>query len=769
MSYYESNKMAKEAWEQEGKNISAQKKADEENAQRKKELMKIKEEHDKAQAVRDEALEARKQETAAQEMKLEEQKEVTAEKERDLAKQQEATLKQEEAAKKAQQEVERIKSEEREKIMALKDKEEGDLVADIAKYEKLLDTDEKALKEAKTKEAEAIGRFETQQKKIDSTENEMKTKRKQFNDDIEVMKKASEDDFKNVAEAIKRTGQTEGNVGRFLRLTAGLLGATEMTTKDTNAMASQIKTFGALIERECCDKLTITQYSQKEEGLQPFVQLFADQGIHNLRSLKCRSDEEFDELLLQLGTAMKKDQEKTKGDIENQENVPAVSDDAKEEEVVSADAVLEQFGLKKRFWDKMVEEGWDDAQDWPDVTGDDLKAIGIKGGNLKKWGRMIEKLGDYNISAGAGDSSSLLTAKQKGLLREICRKPEMWEKDEAEQEEAASSGLKSTSPALVEFFGRIHNGVKQSALLLECARNPTVEQLKAIEMGAADPTSDDKKVEENAVAIRIDGGSAKQSQLMRQSYALRQAALSEVSVAEQMQDAFAQSQQALTVAEGVEDSCKQIIKSQGTIREAVLLAAQILDLKPANMENEERKKLWAAVDRGVIRFASTIKMAKATDEFFGFFLRFQSSFQYYQKNADKSLVVSLRFLNKEVNEFTDYQEQLMATVKALDAEAMQCIKECVEQQIGADNFEAARKARDEWNKKMSKKQREHDEEMLKINGDLQNMRDVLVGLISTKAGSVAEVDGLSQKIERNRVFVVKCQEALTKLKGTVIQ
>merc|ERR1712130_838538 len=125
------------------------------------------------------------------------------------------------------------------------------------------------------------------------------------------------------------------------------------------------------------------------------------------------------------------------------------------------------------------------------------------------------------------------------------------------------------------------------------------------------------------------------------------------------------SKRALNMATGVEDCCMQIIKSQGTIRESVLLGQEILQMRPAHM-SDEAKKLWDAVDKGIIRiFNNAVDMTKGSAKFFGFFSRFQQSFQYYQSNKDKSLMISLQHLHKDVKAFTVFQEDFSKTDKTI--------------------------------------------------------------------------------------------------------
>merc|ERR1719245_2170890 len=113
-------------------------------------------------------------------------------------------------------------------------------------------------------------------------------------------------------------------------------------------------------------------------------------------------------------------------------------------------------------------------------------------------------------------------------------------------------------------------------------------------------------------------------------------------------------------------------------------------MRPAK-KSAESEKLWKAVDDGIVRIIKTaINMVRISSQYFGFFLRFKQSFQFYQSNEDKSLMISLQHLHKDVREFTDFQQNFSRTVKELSDEAMNCIRQCVTTQVGADNFEKFR-------------------------------------------------------------------------------
>jgi hypothetical protein len=46
--------------------------------------------------------------------------------------------------------------------------------------------------------------------------------------------------------------------------------------------------------------------------------------------------------------------------------------------------ILKELKLEK-FIEVFAENGYDDETDWPSLTKEDLREIGLKGGHIKKW------------------------------------------------------------------------------------------------------------------------------------------------------------------------------------------------------------------------------------------------------------------------------------------------------------------------------------------------------------------------------------------------
>merc|ERR1712228_695574 len=94
-----------------------------------------------------------------------------------------------------------------------------------------------------------------------------------------------------------------------------------------------------------------------------------------------------------------------------------VDDDEKENEtkaVKSFDVLLKEWGLEK-YIDKMQDEGWDDPEDWQEITDDELqKHIGFSRGHIKKWHR---KFNEWN-EIGANKKEAEELERQRKMQEE---------------------------------------------------------------------------------------------------------------------------------------------------------------------------------------------------------------------------------------------------------------------------------------------------------------------------------------------------------------
>jgi len=258
-----------------------------------------------------------------------------------------------------------------------------------------------------------------------------------------------------------------------------------------------------------------------------------------------------------------------------------------------------------------------------------------------------------------------------------------------------------------------------------------------------------------------------------QSRQLTAAAIVSIDVTKSMMEEFSQNvltERALAVATGVEDSSMQVVKSQGAIRQSLLMAQEILKLRPAVI-SDEGKKLWDAVDDGIVRIMkNALTMVAVSSEYFGYFLKFQQGFKYYQSNTDKPLMIGLEFLHQHIEQFNAFKDKFAKTVQELSDEAMDCIRKCVSSTIGADNFERFRNSRQESLDIYLGKKREYDAEAKRLDDELEKLKNAQVENSGTRVKLEAVVQNLENVIKNNDKQKEKClqiknelEQKLTKL------
>eukprot|EP01084_Bolivina_argentea_P084289 152470_1 len=217
------------------------------------------------------------------------------------------------------------------------------------------------------------------------------------------------------------------------------------------------------------------------------------------------------------------------------------------------------------------------------------------------------------------------------------------------------------------------------------------------------------------------------------------------------------------MALGVEDCCKQLIKNQGEIRQAVFLAQEILGYKPANMSKQKTIKLWTAVDAGIIRiFDSALKMVRVAAEYFGFFLRFQNSFKFfiscYSNGRDVSLFTSLERLKKDVRDFNKFKNEFSKSVIELNATAMECIGNCVKESIGYLNWEATQSSLKDSETEYLKVRKMSDIKSLKLDDELEKHRNDKIEEIAKEAQSTEQISIFNAKLESDGQYKIQCEK-----------
>eukprot|EP00488_Nonionellina_sp_1-RS-2012_P001850 TRINITY_DN3197_c0_g1_i1.p1 TRINITY_DN3197_c0_g1~~TRINITY_DN3197_c0_g1_i1.p1 ORF type:complete len:271 (-),score=93.91 TRINITY_DN3197_c0_g1_i1:336-1148(-) len=240
-------------------------------------------------------------------------------------------------------------------------------------------------------------------------------------------------------------------------------------------------------------------------------------------------------------------------------------------------------------------------------------------------------------------------------------------------------------------------------------------------------------MEEKEVAVMNTGKN--QNKIKNECSSLIVASVVSIRVTNSMIVEFTKTQltdRAYTLALGVEDACERTIRSQGEIRQSVFLAQEILKYKPPPnlLRNETTASLWNAIDKGIIQiFSSALEMVKVSSQYFGFFLRFKNSFQYFQtcyrNNADVSMLVSLERLKRDLREFKAFKDTFSKSIVSLNKTAMDCIQECVETHIGAEQWKKSRESLNTTEaqyiqvmKKLAYKRKELENELNKIKQHL---------------------------------------------------
>jgi len=681
-------------------------------------------------------------------------------------------------AEKAQQAYEKEMKE-----MAQKDRKER-LEYFNAKKDSVVDKLDRVNEELKTimgQNEAAIKQSEVISKQIAEDEELQKQAMADCDKELDIVRQKMQKGEDEIAAAIAKTGQTESNVGKFLVLAAQMSKATMATTAKSNKLEAQLTTFGELVTRETRSKLAISTYFEEHECLKPFVPALKAGGFGNMDSLKCATDEEFQEIVNILDAAAVDLQnridaaEQSNDDQKTEQKAIAAPEPEPEPETEDPEAMLKKYKLGK-FWETLEDEGWDDPESWPDLTDDDLLEMGFKKGNINKFRKMLKK-----ESPDDDAPASNLTALQMRLMKRICRNPESWQELEQAREAAARDSLSVLSDLLGDFFLRIDGGMKEAEQYLEiggAGAQLSAPQMKAIEAANAQPS--DEKVdfderEQNArsewqlgsevevyskvkqcwrpgiidkidaaedaeekdgeewMTVVYDAGDGegrqkrvgrlsqwvrppligsdvdakvredvkpteKDLQIATQSEALTNASIVAINVTDSMKDKFEANPtalRALTVATGVQDCCMGIIKGQSALRRSLLMVEEIRSMKPADL-TEKAAELWGCMDKGSISIMKTaLKMTQVTAKFFGFFMKFRQSFQFYLANSERPMVIACEYLIQDCQAFSKFNKEFTTFVAELNEKAVNVITECVEKGIGIENFETAQREREQ--------------------------------------------------------------------------
>eukprot|EP01084_Bolivina_argentea_P163808 284912_1 len=186
------------------------------------------------------------------------------------------------------------------------------------------------------------------------------------------------------------------------------------TDAEANKLDAALSTFSTLINNECQDKLTIKYYF-KEKNLQKYTPILLKNKFRVLENLNCENDEEFEkDILPLLEEGVKKEEEEADGGDNKKEE-----EEEEKEGIELAKQLISDWGLSKYFKVLCEDEGWEDPEDWDDLTVDELMSDPLKfrKPHAKKFVRKYKEWKNKGSIIGVGELR---------LLKEICQKPDSW-------------------------------------------------------------------------------------------------------------------------------------------------------------------------------------------------------------------------------------------------------------------------------------------------------------------------------------------------------
>eukprot|EP00486_Rosalina_sp_Unknown_P014424 CAMPEP_0201595708 /NCGR_PEP_ID=MMETSP0190_2-20130828/192622_1 /ASSEMBLY_ACC=CAM_ASM_000263 /TAXON_ID=37353 /ORGANISM="Rosalina sp." /LENGTH=1125 /DNA_ID=CAMNT_0048055787 /DNA_START=62 /DNA_END=3437 /DNA_ORIENTATION=+ len=233
----------------------------------------------------------------------------------------------------------------------------------------------------------------------------------------------------------------------------------------------------------------------------------------------------------------------------------------------------------------------------------------------------------------------------------------------------------------------------------------------------------------------------------------------DINVTELMMSEFKVSEttlRVLPIARGVEQSAKSILLCQSQIRQSVRLAEAILKLKPANL-SDTSKPLWNAVDDGINHIIDKAsEMNKISGQYFGFFLKFNQSFQRFvsmnEQNKDATLSKSLQDIKQDITEFGAFKKEFNIKLQKLSDEGMKVIKKCVETSMGIEQFESTRAAREKAKHDYLDKKAKYDTESLRLDDRLEALKDERARERVVKAALTFRIEQLKQIKKEDEEF-----------------
>merc|ERR1712232_853810 len=132
-------------------------------------------------------------------------------------------------------------------------------------------------------------------------------------------------------------------------------------------------------------------------------------------------------------------------------------------------------------------------------------------------------------------------------------------------------------------------------------------------------------------------------------------------------------------------------------------------------------------------------------------------------------MISLQHLHKDVKAFTVFQEDFSKKVKQLSDEAMNCIEQCVRNQVGAKNFEKVKQLRQKLSAEWMKKKNEYDQKVSDLNSKSDQLKSTRVKQSAEKARLEQTIKNLEKSVKHNTKQRDRCVTEKTGLDKMIIK
>eukprot|EP01084_Bolivina_argentea_P291351 500720_1 len=230
--------------------------------------------------------------------------------------------------------------------------------------------------------------------------------------------------------------------------------------------------------------------------------------------------------------------------------------------------------------------------------------------------------------------------------------------------------------------------------------------------------------------------------------------------------------EAFTVASNIEDSCLQIMKSQCVTRQSILLARELLKYKPAQ-PHAKAKPLWDTITTGIGDiFDNALQLNKIAATYFGFFVKFQYSFDHFvtcnKMNKNVSMLVALEHLNKDVTDIQAFQAKMDGKVDQLRDAAIKTIRDCVSNTAGAQEFETAISQRQVAESALREANAKYNAEKFKLDDEFQEKFGNQQRCIANKRSIEYQMKELNKNAAMNQQWIQQLGNQVKSLESLMV-